>query len=62
MNLKGYLQEEYTMEAKMNKIDTNVVELEIKVDAKDFNEALKSLIIKTQRSLTYQDSEKEKFQ
>ena len=29
------------MEAKMNKIDTNVVELEIKVDAKDFNEALK---------------------
>ena len=25
------------MEAKMNKIDTNVVELEIKVDAKDFN-------------------------
>ena len=39
MNLKGYLQEEYTMEAKMNKIDTNVVELEIKVDAKDFNEA-----------------------
>lgn len=38
------------MEAKMNKIDTNVVELEIRVDAKDFNEALKKSYNKNAKS------------
>ena len=38
-------QEEYTMEAKMEKIDVNVVKFEVKVEANKFNEALTKVVI-----------------
>lgn len=50
------------MEAKMEKIDVNVVKFEVKVEADKFKEALTRAYKKNIRNSMCQDLEKVKFQ
>ena len=50
------------MKAKVEKIETNVVKLEITVEAEKFNAALTKHIIRIKQDIIYQGLEKVKFQ